>query len=43
MPITNNESPDYKYMKKYMQIKEIEKQYKVLEYYYELLKVHKSL
>ncbi len=38
LPVNVKGEPDYSYMKEYMQIKEIEKQYKVLEYYYGLLK-----
>lgn len=38
LPVNIKGEPDYLYMKEYMQIKEIEKQYRVLEYYYRLLK-----
>ncbi len=38
LPVDIEGEPDYSYMKEYMQIKEIEKQYKILEYYYGLLK-----
>ncbi len=38
LPVNIEGEPDYSYMKEYMQIKEIEKQYKILEYYYGLLK-----
>lgn len=36
LPVTNEGKPDFEYMKEYMQIKEIEKQYEVLKYYYHL-------
>lgn len=37
LPVNIEGKPDYSYMKEYMKIKEIEKQYKILEYYYGLL------
>lgn len=38
LPITETGKVDYTYMKKYMQIQEIKKQYKVINYYKNLLK-----
>lgn len=33
LPVTHDGNPDFEFMKKYMQIKEIEQQYKVISYY----------
>jgi hypothetical protein len=38
LPVDINGHPDYVYMRKYMQILEIKEQYKILNYYYSLMK-----
>ena len=39
LPVASEGQADFEYMKEYMQIKEIEKQYEVLKYYYHLQEV----
>lgn len=39
LPLTSEGQVDFEYMKEYMQIKEIEKQYEVLKYYHHLQEV----
>lgn len=38
LPINDSENLDFEYIEKYMQIEEIKEQYKIIEYYYKILK-----
>lgn len=39
LPITESGDIDFVYMKRYIQIEEIKQQYKILEYYYDLMNI----